>query len=72
MLEVRPRRGKAMTGSLRAWCQPHNKRLERSVKPHRVRATSAPFHYALVSRCMPQRAVAQPQRYTSEEACAVR
>jgi hypothetical protein len=40
----------------------HNKRLERSVTRHRVRATSAPFHYALVSRCMRQRAVAQPQR----------
>jgi hypothetical protein len=43
-------------------CQPHNKRLERAVTRHRVRATSAPFHYALVSRCTRQRAVAQPQR----------
>jgi hypothetical protein len=40
----------------------HNKRLERAVKRYRVRATSAPFHYALVSRCMGQRAVAQPRR----------
>jgi hypothetical protein len=41
----------------------YNKRLERAVTPHRVRGTSAPFHYALVSRFMRQRAVAQPQRY---------
>jgi hypothetical protein len=49
----------ARFGSSRAY----NKRLERTVKRHRVRDTSAPFHYALVPRCMWQRAVAQPQRY---------
>jgi hypothetical protein len=42
--------------------QAHNRRLERTVTRHRVRATSAPFHCALVSRCIRQRAVAQPQR----------
>jgi hypothetical protein len=44
------------------WCQPPNKRLERTVKRHRGDAASAPFHYALASRFTRQRAAAQPQR----------
>jgi hypothetical protein len=40
----------------------HNKRLERAVTRYRVRATSAPFHYALAARWTRQRAAAEPRR----------
>jgi len=42
---------------------PHNKQLERTVTPHRVRAASTAFHCALATRLIWQRAVAQLQRY---------
>jgi hypothetical protein len=44
-------------------CQPPNKQLERTVIRQRVRAASAPFHYALAARWTARRAAAQLQRY---------
>jgi predicted N-formylglutamate amidohydrolase len=41
---------------------PHNKQLERAVIRHRMRAASAPFHYALAARWTAQRAAAQLRR----------
>jgi len=46
-------------------CQPHNKQLERTVIRRRVRAASAPFHYALAARWTAQRAAAQLRRYAA-------
>jgi hypothetical protein len=47
-----------------ALCQPPNKQLQRTVIRHRGDAASAPFHYALASRFLRQRAAAELQRYT--------
>jgi hypothetical protein len=44
---------------------PHNKQLERTVIRRRVRAASAPFHYALAARWTARRAAAQLRRYTA-------
>jgi hypothetical protein len=41
---------------------PPNKQLERTVIRRRVRAASAPFHYALAARWTAQRAAAQLRR----------
>jgi hypothetical protein len=41
----------------------HNKQLERTVIRRRVRAASAPFHYAHAARWIVQRAAAQLRRY---------
>jgi len=41
---------------------PPNKQLERTVMRRRVRAASAPFHYALAARWTAQRAAAQLRR----------
>jgi len=48
--------------SFEARCQAHNKQLERTVIRRRVRATSAPFHYALAARWTARRAAAQLRR----------
>jgi hypothetical protein len=45
---------------------PHNKQLERTVIRRRVRAASAPFHYALAARWTARRAAAQVRRYTAD------
>ena len=42
---------------------PSNKQLERTVIRRRVRAASAPFHYALAARWTARRAAAQLRRY---------
>jgi hypothetical protein len=42
-----------------------NKQLERTVIRRRVRAASAPFHYALAARRTAQRAAAQLRRWAS-------
>ena len=42
-----------------------NKQLERTVIPRRVRAASAPFHYALAARGIARRAAAELRRYVS-------
>jgi hypothetical protein len=47
-----------------ALCQPPNKQLERTVIRRRVRAASAPLHFALAARWTAQRAAAQLRRYT--------
>ena len=52
-------------GTIPAVCQPPNKQLERTVTRRRVRAASAPFHYALAARWTAQRAAAQLRRYTA-------
>jgi hypothetical protein len=44
---------------------PPNKQLERTVIRRRVRAASAPFHYALAARWTAQRAAAQLRRYAA-------
>jgi hypothetical protein len=41
---------------------PSNKQLERTVIRRRVRAASAPFHYALAARWTARRAAAQLRR----------
>jgi predicted N-formylglutamate amidohydrolase len=41
---------------------PYNKQLQRTVIPNRMRATSAPFHYALAARWIAQRAAAELRR----------
>jgi hypothetical protein len=46
-------------------CQAPNKQLERTVIRRRVRAASAPFHYAHAARWTVQRAAAQLRRYTA-------
>ena len=46
---------------------PPNKQLERTVMRRRVRAASAPFHYALAARWTAQRAAAELRRYTALE-----
>jgi hypothetical protein len=43
---------------------PHNKQLQRTVIPNRMRAASAPVHYALAPRFTRQRAAAELRRYT--------
>jgi hypothetical protein len=43
---------------------PPNKQLERTVIRRRVRAASAPFHYALAARWTRGHAAAQLRRYT--------
>jgi hypothetical protein len=40
-----------------------NKQLQRTVIRRRVRAASAPFHYALAARWTAQRAAAELRRY---------
>jgi hypothetical protein len=45
-----------------AWCQAHNKQLQRTVRRYRERAASASFHYALAARSRPQRAAAELRR----------
>jgi hypothetical protein len=45
-----------------ALCQPPNKQLQRTVIPNRVRAASAPFHYAHAARRIAQRAAAELRR----------
>src|SRR5262245_7581784 len=45
-----------------ASCQPPNKQLQRTVTRRRVRAASAPFHYALAARWIAQRAAAELRR----------
>jgi hypothetical protein len=45
-----------------ALCQPPNKQLQRTVKRHRVRAASGPFHYALAARWTAPRAAAELRR----------
>jgi hypothetical protein len=42
---------------------PYNQQLERTVIRHRGDAASAPFHYALASRFIRQRAAAELRRY---------
>jgi predicted N-formylglutamate amidohydrolase len=51
-----------------ALCQPPNKQLQRTVKRHRGDVASAPFHYALASRCTRERAAAELRRYASSAA----
>jgi hypothetical protein len=41
---------------------PYNKQLQPTVIPRHVRATSAPFHYALAARWTAQRAAAELRR----------
>jgi hypothetical protein len=41
---------------------PHNKQLQPTVLPNRMRAASAPFHYALAARWTTQRAAAELRR----------
>jgi hypothetical protein len=43
----------------------HNKQLRRTVERHRGDAASAPFHYALASRLIWQRAAAELRRYAA-------
>ena len=45
---------------------PANKQLHRTVKRHRGDAASAPFHCALASRFIRQRAAAKLRRYAYE------
>jgi hypothetical protein len=42
--------------------QTHNKQLQRTVIPQRVRAASASFHYALAARWTAQRTAAELRR----------
>jgi hypothetical protein len=49
---------------------PYNKQLERTVIRRRVRAASAPFHYALAARWTARRAAAQLRRYADAERIA--
>jgi len=44
---------------------PPNKQLQRTVRPHRGRAASAPFHYALAARVDRHRAAAELRRYAA-------
>ena len=45
--------------------KPANKQLQPTVIPRHVRAASAPFHYALATRWIAQRAAAELRRYTA-------
>jgi hypothetical protein len=45
-----------------AVCQAPNKQLQPTVIPNRMRAASAPFHYALAARWTAQRAAAELRR----------
>jgi hypothetical protein len=52
----------ADSDATKALCQPPNKQLERTVIRRRVRAASAPLHYALAARWTARRAAAQLRR----------
>ena len=43
----------------------HNMQLQPTVIPNRVRAASAPFHYAHAARWTAQRAAAELRRYAA-------
>jgi hypothetical protein len=43
-------------------CQPPNKQLQPTVIPNRMRAASAPLHYALAARWTAHRAAAELRR----------
>jgi hypothetical protein len=49
----------------------YNKQLERTVIRRRVRAASAPLHYALAARWTARRAAAQLRRYAAFQALPV-
>jgi hypothetical protein len=50
---------------MRAWCQPPNKQLQRTVTRRRVRGASASLHSALAPRWTRGRAAAELRRYTT-------
>jgi hypothetical protein len=52
--------------------QPPNKQLERTVIRRRMRAGSAPLHYALAARRTERRAAAQLRRYASSQRAVIR
>jgi hypothetical protein len=72
---LRPRllllgRSRVVVRPIDTLCQPPNKQLQPTVIPRRVRAASAPFHYALAARWTAQRAAAELRRYTLSHACS--